>query len=258
MLSVDDKDLVILQQVGWRRILKVMDNQQLNNLFAGLSTPLVADAIVRLGIKPRVAPPGIRPLTARTKVAGRVLPVRHYGSVDIFFEAMKSAQVGDILVVDNQGRNDEGCIGDLTVLEAQAFGISGMIVWGCHRDTKELIEIRFPVFSYGKCPFGPQRVDERETEALTKIRFGTIEIEYGDIVFADDDGVIFAPGQEIERLFSIAQEIKETERNQAEAIKNGQTLHQQLQFDGFLIKRKNDSSYTFRKHLRDIGGAIEE
>ena len=77
-------------------------------------------------------------------------------------------------------------------------------------------------------------------------------------MFADDDGVIFAPGQEIERLLSIAQEIKETERNQAEAIKNGQTLHQQLQFDGFLIKRKNDSSYTFRKHLRDIGGAIEE
>jgi regulator of RNase E activity RraA len=44
-------------------------------------------------------------------IAGRVLPVRHYGSVDIFLEAMGTAQRGDILVIDNQGRMDEGCIG---------------------------------------------------------------------------------------------------------------------------------------------------
>ena len=239
--------------------MKVVNNQRLNDSFVELSTPLVADAIVRLGIKPRVAPPGIRSLIAGAKIAGRVLPVRHYGSVDVFFGAMSYAQIGDILVIDNQGRNDEGCIGDLTALEAIAYDIAGIIIWGCHRDTNELIKMNFPVFSYGKNPFGPLRVDKRETEeVLTKIEFGTIEIEYGDIVFADDDGVIFAPNQEIERLLSIAQEIKETERSQAEAIRNGQALHKQLQFDEYLVKRKNDPTYTFRKHLRDIGGAIEE
>jgi 4-hydroxy-4-methyl-2-oxoglutarate aldolase len=90
--------------------MKVVNNQRLNDSFVELSTPLVADAIVRLGIKPRVAPPGIRSLIAGAKIAGRVLPVRHYGSVDVFFEAMSYAQIGDILVIDNQGRNDEGCI----------------------------------------------------------------------------------------------------------------------------------------------------
>jgi regulator of RNase E activity RraA len=235
-----------------------MDNRRIKESFSELSTPLIADAIVRLEIKPRVAPPGIRSLIAGTKIAGIVLPVRHYGSVDVFFETMSYAQAGDILVIDNQGRKDEGCIGDLTALEAQAYGIAGMIVWGCHRDTNELIEIGFPVFSYGRCPFGPLRVDERETEALTKIQFGTIEVEFGDIVFADDDGVLFAPGKETGRLLSIAQEIKETECNQAVAIASGQTLHKQLQFDEYLVKHKNDPTYTFRKHLRDIGGAIEE
>jgi regulator of RNase E activity RraA len=238
--------------------MKTIDNQRLNDVFSELSTPLIADAMVRLGIKPRAAPLGIQPLIPGTQIAGQVLPVRHYGSVDVFFEAMTSAQAGDILVIDNQGRKDEGCIGDLTVLEAQAFGISGMIVWGCHRDTRELTKIGFPVFSYGKCPFGPLRADQQESEALSTAQFGKIKVESGDVVFADDDGVIFAPGREIENLLKAAEEIKEVERRQAKAILSGQTLHKQLQFDEYLGKRKNDPTYTFREHLRAIGGAIEE
>jgi regulator of RNase E activity RraA len=235
-----------------------MNNQQLRDVFSGLSTPLIADAMVRLGIKPRVAPQEIQSLLPGTRLAGHVLPARHYGSVDVFFEAMTSAQTGDILVIDNRGRKDEGCIGDLTALEARAFGISGIIVWGCHRDTIELIEMGFPVFSYGRCPFGPLRVDQQESEALSSAQFGTIAVEFGDIVFADDDGVIFAQSREIENLLNLAGEIKETERRQAEAIISGQTLHKQFQFDEYLVKRKNNPAYSFRKHLRDIGGAIEE
>ena len=55
--------------------------------FIDLSTPLIADACVRLGVPLRVAPPGIRPVPAGARVAGRVLPARHYGSVDVFGDA---------------------------------------------------------------------------------------------------------------------------------------------------------------------------
>jgi len=103
--------------------MNTIDNQRLNDVFSELSTPLIADAMVRLGIEPRAAPLGVQPLIPGTRIAGQVLPVRHYGSVDVFLQAMTSAQAGDILVIDNHGRKDEGCIGDLTVLEAQAFGI---------------------------------------------------------------------------------------------------------------------------------------
>lgn len=235
-----------------------MDNKNISSAFSELSTPLIADACLRLKLTLRIAPPNIKPLITGSRIAGHVLPVRHYGSVDIFLEAMGNAKVGDILVIDNDGRMDEGCIGDLTTLEAKASGLAGIIVWGCHRDTAELIRIGFPIFSYGTCPSGPQRLDERHSDVLKSARFGNIEVIRDDIVFADDDGVLFVPKQKIDELLSTARTIYQTERKQAEAIKNGKRLREQLRFDEYLSKRAADPSYTFRKHLKTLGGAIEE
>ena len=235
-----------------------MDNQHLSQAFYELSTPLLSDACLRLGIPLRLAPAGICPLIPDSHVSGRVLPVRHYGSVDIFLEAMRFAQKGDVLVIDNNGRMDEGCVGDLTALEAQACKLAGIVVWGCHRDTKDLKKIKFPIFSYGVCPAGPQRLDSRDPNSLITANFGDILVKGEDVVFADADGVLFAPGQHAEELLTTAKVIWHTERRQADAIRSGKKLREQLQFDEYLNKHSSDPTYTFRKHLREIGGTIEE
>lgn len=235
-----------------------MTNKEVRESFERLSTAVITDASVRLNRPLILAPYGIRSITPRSRAAGKALPVKHYGSVDVFLEAMMMAGGGEVLVIDNEGLSDEGCIGDLTVLEARAFGLAGIVLWGCHRDTSELARIAFPVFSYGSCPQGPRRLRPNSGYSSMIARFGNSDITPDHVVFADDDGVVFLPFGDVENVIATAQEIWETERHQAEQIGFGKKLTEQLRFGDFLVKRSMDPLYTFREHLRSIGGAIEE
>lgn len=230
----------------------------LSEQFSSLSTALVCDACLRLKFQFRLCPPEVRPVVQGEKVAGRVLPVRHYGSVDVFLEAMESAQEGDVMVIDNGGRMDEACVGDLTVLEAEASGLAGMVVWGCHRDTQELLKIGFPVYSLGAVTAGPSRLDLRESDALTMAEIDEFTVSKEDVGFADDDGVLFVSANQVGEVLEVARSISDVERRQADGVRRGKRLRDQLRFGEYLEKRRADRNYTFRMHLSSFGGAIEE
>nr|WP_216853632.1 hypothetical protein [Phytoactinopolyspora halotolerans] len=230
----------------------------LRTRFAELTTAHIADACIRAHVPVRCAPAGVRAVVPGSRMAGRVLPTRHVGSVDVFLEAYESATPGDVLVVDNGGREDESCVGDLAVLEAQAAGLQGVVIWGLHRDTVDIQAIGLPVFSVGSLSTGPQRLDPRPDDALESASVGEWTVGQADIVFGDDDGVIFAPAAEVDRLLTLAESIRDTERRQAERIRAGETLRDQLGFATYLQRRREQPALTFREHLRNVGGAIEE
>src|SRR5206468_4197952 len=141
-----------------RRSVAGMD-PELSQRFATLTTAHLADGCLRAKLPVRCV--SLRAVAAGHRVVGRVLPARHVGSVDVFLEAYEGAEPGDVLVVDNEGRLDEACVGDLAVLEARSAGVAGMVVWGLHRDTADITAIGLPVFSLGAIPTGPQRLDPR-------------------------------------------------------------------------------------------------
>lgn len=225
--------------------------------FRDLTTAHVADACMRLGLPVRCAPSGLAPLAPGTRFAGRALPARHTGSVDVFLEALVRARPGDVLVVDNAGRTDEACVGDLVALEASLAGVVGIVIWGLHRDTAELRDIGLPVLSLGASPTGPAAVRPQPPDALERARCGEQAVTAADLVVADDDGALFVALDHAGAVAEAAASIRDTEHRQAAAMRAGTVLREQTRFTDYLAARA-ERGITFREHLRSIGGAIEE
>ncbi len=192
------------------------------------------------------------------RVAGRAVPVQHRGSVDVFFEAIDDAGPGDVVVVDNAGRLDEACVGDLAGIEAQAAGMEGILIWGAHRDTAQLQDLEFPVFSYGCVPTGPTSVRKADVPGVGAARFGPHVVTADDAVVADADGAVFFPWSARTAVIAEAEKIVEREAEQARLVAAGTTLRDQLRFAEYVERRAADPEYTFRRHLRRLGGEIEQ
>lgn len=223
----------------------------------GLTTPHLADGCLRVGVPVRCAPTGLQALVTTMQCAGRARPARHVGSIDIFLEALEGAASGEVLVIDNGGRLDEACIGDIVVLEAQAAGLAGVVLWGLLRDSKELSENGFPVFSLGALPTGPQRLNIRPPDILTRAMVGAHVITSSDFVAADGNGVMFLPEDRLEDIIAGAMAVRDTEARQISAMASGRTYRTQVRFDEYMARRERDTLYGFRQHLKDIEAAGE-
>ena len=191
--------------------------------FVALETPAAApvcDALVRRAIPVRHAPLGVRRLASGEPLAGPALPAAHGGSVDVFLEAIDAApRTGGILVIDDEGRTDEACIGDLVVGEATAAGFAGIVVWGAHRDAAELARIGLPIWSLGPVPAGPRVAREVSADRLRRARLGEFIVTDEDIVIADDDGVVVVAAADAETV--MAEALRSSGRSVARRMPSG-------------------------------------
>jgi 4-hydroxy-4-methyl-2-oxoglutarate aldolase len=232
------------------------DRARSHHRFESLTTAHLADGCIRAGIDVRCGPAQLKPAVPGMRLAGRVAPARHAGSVDVFLEALDRAEPGDVLVVDDGGRTDRSCVGDLITLEAQAAGLAGVVIWGLHRDTAEIREIGLPLFSLGSIPTGPLEVLER-LPGSPPARVERWAVDGHDLVFGDEDGVLFVPAEAAERVLGLAETIRDTEQRQARRIREGVSLREQVRLREYLDRRREDPALTFRQHLRDVDGAVE-
>jgi regulator of RNase E activity RraA len=234
-----------------------MEAIELQQRFSRLTTAHLTDGCVRAGVDVRCVPYDVQARRVGQRLAGRVLPARHSGSVDVFLEAIENAQAGDVLVVDNGGRVDESCVGDLMALEAANAGLSGILIWGLNRDSADLVDIDIAVFSLGTVPNGPLSVAPRYEDALDVANVGEWAVTSDDVVFGDEDGALFVAADRVDEVLTLAEGIRDTERAQASRIRAGQSLRSQVRFGEFLAARVSDPKLTFRDHLRGVGGEIE-
>ena len=221
------------------------------------TTPFIADACALLELPIRLGPQRLRPLRPDVRVAGPARPARHAGSTDVFLEAIAAANPNEVLVIDNGGRVDEGCIGDLVAGEAHIARLAGIVVWGAHRDTAAIDVIGIPIWSLGTCPAGPQEMRTRSPHALEAASLSHVTVTLDDVVFADIDGIVVVAQAEVARVIAAARDIAGREQAQAARLMKGERLRDQLRLAEYVARRTSDPSYTFRAHLKKLGGAIE-
>ena len=220
------------------------------------ATAAVADAAVRLGIPVGTAPVSLLALLPGRPFSGPAAPVTHLGSVDVLLETIDDAPPGAVLVVDNGGRDDEACVGDLMLLEAATAGMSGAVIWGRHRDSAQLREIGLPVFSRGAHPFDPRRVPPAGT-AMRSAFLDGVAVTPDHWIVADDDGITVFAAADRERLFAEALRIQTVEGAQAERTRDGHSLRDQIDFARYRREQAADPTLTLRRYLAANGGAIE-
>lgn len=215
-------------------------------------TAALWDAGVRLGHRLGLPPLPLRPAAPGMRLAGPLRRIHHTEGVASIFEGLDSAREGDVLLIDNEGRDDEACVGDLVAIEARLAGVKGLVVWGCHRDTDELAVIGLPVFSLGPCPSSPTLRPAPEGAGAHSFEVGT-----GDVAVGDADGLVIVPAALHAEVVEVARAIVRAEHRQADRALNGVSLREQLRWEEFRERRREDPSYTFRAHLSRTNGALE-
>jgi 4-hydroxy-4-methyl-2-oxoglutarate aldolase len=232
-------------------------SERLAEQLINLTTPHLADGCLKMNVPVRCGPSGLRPLVRSMRCVGRARPVRHVGSIDIFLEALQGTTGGEILVIDNGGRLDEACVGDIVALEMRTAGLAGIVIWGLHRDSKELSEIDFPIFSLGALPTGPQRLNVRPADIFDRAMVGTHVISRSDFVVADANGVLFLPEDRLDDIIAAAMTFRETEDRQLKSMSAGRTYRSQVRFEEYISRRERDAGYGFRQHLKEIAAVGE-
>jgi len=201
------------------------EDRQLVDLFEGLDTPGVSDAMDKLGLPGQCL--GIAPLGNYSQViVGPAFTVQYVtasvppGTVGDFIEDVAP---GDIVVIDNDGRTDCTVWGDIMTQYAGARRIAGTVIDGVCRDVNKALGDGYPIFSKGRfMRTGKDRVQVQSVNQPVSI--GSARVCARDIVVADANGVVIVPRARAAEVAACARQIETVEAKIRALISQGKTL----------------------------------
>ena len=116
---------------------------------------------------------------------------------DLELRAVDSCQPDDVLIAAAGGSMRSGIWGELLTTAAKNTGCIGAIVDGAIRDVSKIRRMNFPVFARGTCVYDSQN-RQRVVDLDVSVELDGVRFQPGDLVFADDDGIVVVP-RSIER-----------------------------------------------------------
>lgn len=174
---------------------------------------------------------GIKP-AFRAKIAGQALTVQlSKGDLVDPLKALEMGQAGDVIVVDAGGDPNTSVCGGLMGGLAKNRGIRGMIVDGAGRDTDELEDIGWPIWTRAITPRGTHTMFSGRKEELSinvPVQCGGQVVNPGDFIVADLMGVVVVPLADAERAIELAREQAAREEETRKWVRQGKTVEDLL------------------------------
>ena len=203
--------------------------------FTALDTATVSDALDACGLPPGQG--GLRPMWGRPKVAGYAVTVElepldgqsgaEHGGAHILTGAIAGAGPGDVIVVANRGRTDVSSWGGIVSVGAAMRSVRGVIIDGACRDVGQARELGFPVFARAQVPV-TARGRLRQKSAGEPVLVGEVTVRAGDVVMADEDGVVIIPREHAPEVLDAARRLAERETAIEADVRAGVSLPQAM------------------------------
>ena len=154
-------------------------------------------------------------------MAGSALTVKvRSGDNLALHAALNIAKEGDVIVVSNEGDNTRALMGEIMMAYLCYYKkIAGIILDGPIRDIGEIGTWDFYVYATGTTPGGPYK--EGPGEVNVPISCGEISVNPGDIIVADEDGIIVIPKRDAEAILVEAKKVQANDSAKAQAAKTG-------------------------------------
>ncbi len=199
-------------------------------------TPALSDVLDSLGINGTIAASVLRPVVSGKTAVGPAITLRYLVErltvTESFAEKAVArladrevyavAEPGDIGVMDAAGA-EISCQGGLSTTVAVAKGMAGNVVFGGVRDVATIREKQYPTWSAHVTPrTGKYRLEAIELNGPVTI--AGVQVRPGDLVVADDTGVVVVPLERTEEVLRRAQEVAAKERRILDMLASGATL----------------------------------
>lgn len=216
-------------------------DRTLFNALGDAPTPLIMDALVRLGhdraslamsrdVRPMIPARGtIVGPAVTTKYEESGTPTTRDDIRAFVFRPVDEAEPGSIWVTASGTGEILSMFGDVIVLACRRKGLSGLVTDGGCRDIEGMEEVGLPVYAAGICLYGPGSVI-RPVAANVPVVCGGIEIAPGDVVAADVNGVMAFPREALPDVIRQIGELDEKESRSRRAIEAGQPLETAYEF----------------------------
>lgn len=201
-----------------------MITQVMIDEFSTMDTCCVSDAMDRIGISCGLK--GIKPIVGGKTICGQAFTV-HYipcgvtkGTVGDFLDDVNP---GEVVVIDNGGRDYCTVWGDLMSITATRNKVGGTIIDGVCRDIPMIKKLQYPIFTKGHYMVtGKDRV---EVDAVNvPVSVSGVRINPGDLILGDDTGVVVIPQEKARKVLEVAREIAGKEALIEKEVHNGLSL----------------------------------